>query len=237
MGASALDFDGVICNSIEECFNNSFAALKRLAPGVDLFEQMRGEWRDLFYLNRGVVRPARDYLKLWKWILDPNENHRLPLHSLDHILCTNKELLEFENAFFVERTNKINKNPSCFVKENPIYNEMLEAWNEIPRPIYIVTTKDEFSTRTLLNHYELKIDGLFSKDSGSKPKALRQISRMHNLAIQDVRFVDDNPDHVQDARSTGATSGLIGWGYGPYLNPLENLIKNAEELIAFLSHE
>jgi phosphoglycolate phosphatase-like HAD superfamily hydrolase len=237
MGASALDFDGVICDSINECCNTSYEAMRRCHTYSSLPSQMKSEWRSLFYLNRGVVRPARDYFKLWKWILDPAEDHDLHLSALSHISFPTTELHEFESAFFAERISKINKHLDAFIGDNPIYDEIVQAWSQIPRPIYIVTTKDELSTRTLLTHYGLEIDGLFSKDSGSKPDALRMISRIHNLAIQDVRFVDDNPEHVQDARSTGATCGLIGWGYGPYLNSPPDIISSAEELITFLSHE
>jgi HAD superfamily hydrolase (TIGR01509 family) len=237
MPISVLDFDGVICNSIKECCSTSYVAMRSIESFSNLPRQIKSEWQSLFYLNRGVVRPARDYFKLWKWILDPVENHDLPLNSLNGISETTSELQEFEKAFFVERLNKINNHLDIFIQENPIYDEMKQVWSEIPRPLYVVTTKDEFSTKTLLNHYGLVIDGLFSKDSGPKPDALRKISKIHNVDIQDVRFVDDNPEHIQDARSIGATCGFIGWGYGPYLNSQSKIIASAKELITFLSHE
>lgn len=237
MSASALDFDGVIFNSIDECFRTSFAALRKVAPYADFRSPMRDEWRELFYLNRGVVRPARDYFKLWKWILDSREDHDANLLALSHISSTNKELSEFETAFFAERASKINNNPSNFVKENPIYDGIAEVWSQIPRPLYIVTTKDDFSTKFLLEHHGLEIDGLFTKEDGSKPDALRKIARTCNLTIEKVRFVDDNPEHIQDGQAAGATSRLVGWGYGPYLDSALEIIRSPEELIIFLSHE
>ena len=50
-----LDFDGVIIDSIEECYQVSFETYYAYAD----FAFSRSEYKNLFYKYRGLVGPAR----------------------------------------------------------------------------------------------------------------------------------------------------------------------------------
>ena len=236
MYAFALDFDGVICDSLKECCKTSYATFRSLYASKHFDCEIPLEWVRLFYRNRGLVRPASDYLRLWKWIVDDTKDKDIPIQNLDHVYCSKTELSEFKNLFFQFRWKSIKEDPELFIHDNPFYREILETWERIPFPKYIVTTKDEKSTRFLLDHYQFEISGIFTQSFGSKPKALQEISQIHQIEVSNVRFVDDNPEHIRDGRSVGATCGFIGWGYGPYFDcDMPQIVTSKELLDFFLS--
>lgn len=233
MHAFALDFDGVICDSVKECYRTSYTAFRSLYASDRFDCEIPLEWVKSFYKNRGLVGPASDYLRLWKWIVSDTRDKEMTLQNLDQVYCGESELREFKNLFFQFRWKSIEEDPELFVRENPFYQEILETWESIPFPKYIVTTKDEESTRFLLDNYQFEISGLFTQSFGTKPEALREISQNHRIELSNVRFVDDNPKHIKDCRSAGATCGFIGWGYGPYFDHDMPRIDNSNELLDF----
>ena len=237
MYAFALDFDGVICDSIKECCKTSYNTFRTLYPQDSFDCEIPLDWVRLFYINRGLVRPASDYLRLWKWIVDDTKNKAIPLQTLAQVYCSETELSDFKNLFLQLRWKSIQEDPKLFVRDNPFYREILEIWKSIPFPKYIVTTKDEKSTRFLLANYQFEISGLFTQSFGTKPKALQEISQIHQIELSNVRFVDDNPEHIKDCRSAGATCGFIGWGYGPYFDHDMPRIDTSNELLEFFYHE
>jgi phosphoglycolate phosphatase-like HAD superfamily hydrolase len=237
MYAFALDFDGVICDSIKECCNTSYTAFRTLYANDGFPSKIPIDWVKLFYINRGLVRPASDYLRLWKWIVDDTKSTAITLQNLDQIYCSKAELRDFRTLFLQFRWKSIQEDPKSFVRDNPFYREILEIWKSIPFPKYIVTTKDEKSTRFLLDNYQFEISGLFTLSFGPKPNALQDISRIHQIDISHVRFVDDNPEHIKNCSSTGATCGLIGWGYGPYFDCEMPRIQTSDELLDFFYYE
>lgn len=237
MNAFALDFDGVICNSIAECCSTSYTAFKTLNSNQGLSNGIPSHWVELFYANRGLVRPASDYLKIWKWIVDDPKSKFLPLKTFNQISCSKSELATYAALFFQIRKTNIHNNKMQFVRDNPFYPEILKIWNSIPFPKYVVTAKDEDSTRLLLEYHEFEVSGLFTHSFGPKPMALQEISRVHGIDISKVRFVDDNPEHVEDCRGVGATCKLVGWGYGPYFEIDMPRINSSIEMLDFFNHE
>lgn len=232
---TALDFDGVICDSIVECLFTSYEAFLQLDGYRNLPIEPKSEWKELFLKNRGFVRPARDYLKLWQWILCQSDSNLVP-KSLTDTEVSLQLLNEFESIFFELRWSKIEKNAAQFVKENPFYEDVVEVWDEIPKPIYIVTAKDEAAVDFLLRSNHLEVEAVYGKSMTSKPKSLQEIASIHSLSIEKIKFFDDNPDHVSDARKVGANSRLVGWGYGPYSSSDIHRLNSPKEMIEFLNH-
>jgi len=211
----ALDFDGVICDSMGECLDTSYRALRSLEGGAHLPEHPTQAWRDAFVERRGVVRPSGHYLLLWQWILE-FPDRPLSAEEFEALAAPQAAAVAaFEQAFHRLREADQATRPQAFVEANPLYPGVRESWAELPSPRYIVTTKDEASVRLILEAHGLVVDGVFGRGAGSKPATLRALAGRHGVAPHEIVFVDDNALHVADAAAVGVTAMLAEWGYGP----------------------
>ena len=107
-----LDFDGVISNSIKECFINSYRAFHEWDSVEDYFLQVnQPEMEELFIKYRYLVGPAYEYYCLWKTI---EECIELPDHDFVERYQNQKQnssqtlLEEFSERFFKKHFPKKN---------------------------------------------------------------------------------------------------------------------------------
>jgi phosphoglycolate phosphatase-like HAD superfamily hydrolase len=210
----ALDFDGVVCQSVAECLETSYLTYCQLNPGVP--SECPALWRSLFRARRGVVRPSGNYSLLWDWIT------RFPDRDLSaeqfEELGRGQEfrVQEFESRFHSLRDASIWEDPLRFVDLNPLYPGVIEAWSALREwPLYIVSTKDEPAINLILQSHRLVVDGVFGRGSGGKAQTLLSLAGRHRVVPQQVVFIDDNAFHVADASAAGITAVVADWGYGP----------------------
>jgi HAD superfamily hydrolase (TIGR01509 family) len=213
----ALDFDGVICDSIVECLDTSYRALRLVDHTSALPEQPTLDWRDRFFERRGVVRPSGHYFLLWQWIIRFPER-KLSADAFEALAVPHAAAVAtFEQTFHRLREEGQAEDPRAFVEANPLFPGVQESWSQLPSPRYIVTTKDDASVRLILDAHTMTVDGVFGRGSGSKPSTLRALAARHGISPHDVVFVDDNALHVAEAAAVGVTAVLAEWGYGPRL--------------------
>ena len=214
----ALDFDGVVIDSINECLYTSYAALTRLkmSLGNAIPAKPNSHEMSLFKLNRGLVRPSRNFYPLWEWILKGPE-HEFSISDFEFFAAGfGDELNEFEDLFHNYRSEEIRHSPGSFVEKNPLYAGVKEIWNDLPRPLYIVSTKDENSISLILDSHNLSVEGIYGRGSGPKAQTIRRLAELHTTQIEDSFFIDDNSQHALDVHSIGTKTALALWGYGPF---------------------
>jgi HAD superfamily hydrolase (TIGR01509 family) len=212
----ALDFDGVICDSIGECLDTSYRALREIDP-TPLPERPAPDWREAFIARRGVVRPSGHYFLLWQWIINFPERALTP-EAFEAMAGPHAAAVaDFERAFHRLREDDQAGAPDAFVAANPLYSGVRDTWPDLPGPCYVVTTKDEASVRLILAAHGLAVDGVFGRGTGAKPTTLRALAARHGVPAGDVVFVDDNALHVAEAVAVGVEAVLAEWGYGPRL--------------------
>jgi phosphoglycolate phosphatase-like HAD superfamily hydrolase len=229
----ALDFDGVVCDSIGECMTTSHLAYCEVSPHLPL--ECPSLWQSLFRARRGVVRPSGHYLLLWDWITRfPDRN--LSPHQFEQLGCGQElRIKDFERLFHSLRDAAINDDPDRFVHLNPLYPGVVESWPALRQwPLYIVSTKDEPSIRLILSRSGLEVDGIFGRGVGPKPESLLRIAAAHRSPPDRVVFVDDNALHVADAASVGVTAVLANWGYGPREPAAEHALDCFSEIAPFV---
>ena len=214
----ALDFDGVVVDSIDECLNTSYKALSYIQRegSKPLSKQPTEEQKALFLHWRGLVRPSRNFFALWEWILNfPEKKHSQ--ETFEKFASTfDDSLLKFEDIFHHIRSETLKNNPEIFIRENPLFRDVKEVWNEIPQPLYIVSTKDVESITLILKAHKLNVHGIFGRGSGPKAQTLLNLAKSNSIAIEDTFFVDDNAQHAIDVKECGSQVGLALWGYGPF---------------------
>ena len=216
----ALDFDGVIADSIAECLvvgynayskytgkRNAIASLSDLSP--DVF----AEGRRL----RNFIRAGQDYVYI-HMVIDLGEN--IP-DQMAYDAFTEKYADRFDDyfqLFYAERQRLLDEQPEVWNSLNPLYpgiQLLLQRYPEKEK-LYIVTTKKVAYVIEILksNHIELVERNMFHAHK-SFPKAdiIQHISELAEISAKDIVFVDDQVDTLIKVAPTGASCYLATWGY------------------------
>ena len=213
----ALDFDGIICNSIKECYVTSlkaYAEMKNLDPKI---LKLRADF-ETFSEIRYLVRPAKEYFILIDWLYQ-NPHKKLDLATFKNIRSKfEDELNHFEYYFFAQRNHAQTSSIQDWLKLHTIYEEFSDFWLGLNEEgeIYIVTTKDETSVQLLLKHAGVAInpERIWGKERGEdKLDLLQRISREEKIELSQIHFVDDNIEHVEHVHSGGVQCYYGTWGY------------------------
>ena len=89
----ALDFDGVICNSIDECLITSYNAFYNTK--INNVSEIPDDIQSFFYTYRHYVRPAREYYLLHKALQKKLTNFDLKIfHQLKNKYKQESRLFE-----------------------------------------------------------------------------------------------------------------------------------------------
>lgn len=234
-----LDFDGVICDSQQECllvgFNsyNYFLdnAFKRKNHICEIPDQIRVNFNE----NRYFVRPAKEYWLLMHLL---TRNEKIKDQRKFNILAKfNEEILkEYEPFFFEERNRLKNDDPSTWYNLHSIYSEFLDYWDSLNRfyDIYIVTNKDQSSVLSLFDHFgiKMKAERIWGMERNiSKIQKIKNISRFEKVPKTNFIFIDDHPDYVESMMNTGIDSYIASWGYNKIINNNNNLVSDLGFLI------
>ncbi|UCD36641.1 MAG: hypothetical protein JSW54_07295 [Fidelibacterota bacterium] len=222
----ALDFDGVICDSVDECHITALNAYHRLAgekQWVDGLESLNPAAVDRFRSLRYLARNAAEF-----WLLIHLTYHQDGPVDEDQFACLSREhaatLAAFEPGFFEAREQLRSADLGKWLDLHRIYPQFLDGWKTIQasHPVYLVTTKDLASIQHFIRHWKLSIpeDHLWTKERGTdKAQAVLTFAETAGVNPADFFFVDDHPHHVRLVAATGARCFWASWGflgaYGP----------------------
>jgi FMN phosphatase YigB (HAD superfamily) len=226
-----LDFDGVICNSIDECllvaYNSYMKIESRVEEQVAKPESISKSISEKFRKYRYLVRPAKDYWILVNLILKCNDVLTKEEFQLEKVGNENK-LNEFEKIFFDSRRELQENHFNFWIGMNKIYDSFIEAWESISLKydVYIVTNKNKNAVDAILRHYNINIheDHLYTKEIfNTKTIALEEIVHIEKITNEDVIFIDDSPDTIAEALEKFPKSFLANWGYYENKNGIQSI--------------
>jgi phosphoglycolate phosphatase-like HAD superfamily hydrolase len=222
IAALALDFDGVICDSMDECLvaaANARANLRGEGEVVrsvsDLPEPFVRHFRRLRYL----VGPAGEFGLLLDLIeqgvqaVDRAEFRAMALER-------RREVQRFASMFFEARRQHMAEDLGGWLRLHRMYDAFqsgYERWRK-QVPIYLVTTKDCLSVGQFNQSWNLGLDAarMWTKERfDQKSDALKGILDELACPPSSLLFVDDNLDHLADASASGCTCIWASWGYTP----------------------
>lgn len=216
----ALDFDGVICDSLEECLVTAHNAYHRL-EGSDRWANstadIKPEVADSFRRLRHYARNAPELWLIMYWAI--TEGKDLDQAQYDALRSRYAaKLPTFEPIFFKSRHVLSSADLDRWLGLHRMYPEFRDGWEEVKGrfPIHIVTTKDLISVQYFNRHWELGIpeENLWTKERGlPKEEIVRHIAEESGQPIQYVLFVDDHPHHVREVAATGARCFWASWGF------------------------
>jgi FMN phosphatase YigB (HAD superfamily) len=220
MPVLAFDFDGVLCNSVDECMQTTLGALSAMeGKGMNSlrrFEEATPSFKDAFRKWRHLVRPAKEYDALYRAIShgDAIESH-FNLFKQDE--C---RLSEFETEFFRFRNEWRLSNPEDWFGMHSEYPNFQDSWSALHAlgEMRIVTNKDLASVMAFNERWQLNLedDWIWSKErQSSKAEAVLGIANELEISASEVHFIDDDPKYLEEVSETGAATYWASWGYAP----------------------
>lgn len=213
------DFDGVVCDSTNECLVTSWNAWESLRGGA----QFRTGLNDFslseistFQELRPRVRGAGEYYVIYRSILEGNKIYSQSDFDLA-VRRHGQHLPQYAEIFHEMRKKLRALNLENWIKLHPIYKEvsvLLDECNKKNR-LFIATLKDKESVKLILESCSIKINDDLIFDSAlikSKLDALQQIQKKLGCDKSDLIFIDDNAMHLLEPHRASYNVNLAAWG-------------------------
>lgn len=208
-----LDFDGVICDSLPECYAVSRAAYFSLYLGVAIPEP-KAEDEQTFRQLRPYIRRGGDYLFI---------QHCLQRHlviasqkDFDAVIQEEQGLDDtFHELFYKARRELLASDPQRWHELNPLYpglRQLLQTHGG-DGDVLILSTKEADFIARILAFNGIAWDSSRIYCSG-KERKLAFIDRvMDELGAGQAVFVDDQIDHFKGTSTYPVRCLLADWGY------------------------
>ena len=208
-----LDFDGVLCDSIDECMLTTYNAFNHTE--LINIDDIPDQFKLYFYKYRYHVRPAKEYLLICKAYLK-NKDLSYPIF-VEMRKSYEKEMKIFEDGFFNKR-KFLKKNIDIWLSYHKIYEHANQIISSLSNKFFILTTKDRNSVEMLANHFGFsnKVENIFSKEISTNKSVLFTyfFKQYHSLTNgNQVIFVDDNEFHLADVKHFPLELFFAKWGY------------------------
>jgi len=239
----ALDFDGVLCDSVIETAITAWRLSQNIwndMPKREVAPEMIDDFREvrpflktgyeailiirLLYLGVSVKRICSDYNAEIQKIIEKE----------------NLDIEVLKKLFGEARDQWIDDSLEEWVAMNPLFDGVVEFLNALEKEnLYIVTTKQERFVKYILdaNGIELEDDKIWGLDRGmSKADILFDI-QLHNPDKEMVFLEDRYPALIavtEDKRLDKIILKLASWGYNTLLDRANALENNEIELVVEL---
>ena len=232
MKVLALDFDGVISDSAVESFMVAVRTLAALDPDCAVAEMARAlhasspETIRSHPLFSGFLRlmplgnRAEDMgVALQRLAAGDRVENQAAWDALRRESSA-EFLSEFHARFYLEREALRRYDLDAWLALLPPYSRFVDLLHRHQEDciLALATAKDRASVELLLDAYS--ISSLFSdpcivdKEAGlSKQAHLGLLQQRLDVAFEDMTFVDDKLNHLEDVAALGVRGVLAAWGY------------------------
>lgn len=215
-----LDFDGVIADSIEECFvvgHNAFVNFSKQGRKIVQLEELDGRTVRECRRLRSYVRSGEDYVYIQLMLKE-----RIPVSSFeafDAFLERNASLKSvFFNLFYEERENLSREHPELWINLNPLYpgiSRFLLTFAPKEKLLIITTKKIDYVYK-ILQKYGIPFpaeNGHSAFGTRTKTVIITELLGKYDIPPSRFHFVDDQIDTLLKVRKTGIFVYMAAWGY------------------------
>jgi hypothetical protein len=207
-----IDFDGVICNSIKECFYVAYLIYYKKKSFLDykiFFKKKKSQLKNL----RVFVRSGFDY-----YVCIYSIDQKIFLSNIEDFVKLKKKLVNRDiitKLFYSQRRKLMKENFNLWISLNPLYPYIANFLKKnLNSKIYILTNKDKNSVLAILNYNKIffarqkiySVSGLETKND-----YLYKLQKK-KLDVK-IYFIEDNIENLLDIKITNVIRYLAGWGY------------------------
>lgn len=208
-----LDFDGVLCDSLPECYAVARTAYWTGFLGIPEPPASPADQAE-FSRMRPLIRRGADYLLLH---LAMREGLRLDSQKAFDSLAAREAERDglFHTLFYRARSELLERDPGRWFALNPLYPGIEEILlrNRRNRAVLILSTKEAPFILEILGHHRVEWEADRVLCSGKEPK-LRFIDRvLADRGAARAVFVDDQVDHFKETPERPVRCVLADWGY------------------------
>ena len=213
------DFDGVVCDSTNECMVTSWNAWECWQER-DEFRRAVSEFSKLEQISFRALRPrvrgAGEYYILRRALAEGiSINDQVSYDQL--VLAWQEHLEPFGKTFFEMRNRLRCHDIGLWIDLHPVYQEVIDVMTclHLQGRLYIATLKDGESVRLILAKHGLVLpeDHLLDQSQIiSKVQALNKIRDQLGCDKTDLVFIDDNVTHLLEPHMSGYPVLMATWG-------------------------
>jgi phosphoglycolate phosphatase-like HAD superfamily hydrolase len=209
-----LDFDGVICDSVEEGFVSSWIAWNEGYRGRQAGEAPAAA-RDAFRAMRPFVRSGEDFVLIQDLIASRASAHSQLEFDRAWERPGIPSRARFKSLFYEARTRLLEKDRHAWLSMNRMYPHVSAAISRLSPdlPLYVLSTKKpQFVRETLAANGISLAKGhvLYSED---EPK-LSMVEKLRaSLGCEEAILVEDQIDAIQGNTNPRIRVYLASWGY------------------------
>jgi phosphoglycolate phosphatase-like HAD superfamily hydrolase len=210
-----LDFDGVICDALEECgLVTWFGLLGQVPsqPGPILLDRVPAAFLERFAHVRNYAR-LLDHFAVARMPSSAEVRTQAEFDAL-FASCDQRAILDFVVAATAVRTSLRETDPDFWLGLHTLYDGISELLRRHSGEISVVTAKDDNSVWEILRRHQLDHTvAAVIGECGRKAEAIEDLSRAAGVDIGDVTFIDDNLTNAARVQSVGARVWWAQWGY------------------------
>lgn len=221
-----LDFDGVICDSVRECFVSSWIAYSK-DYYKDNLTSIKIEYKNNFIGLRPFIRSGEDYLLIHDLLLN-NIKIKNQEEFDFYIVKTGKiRMEEYKESLYKVRNSLLEQEKDFWLSLNYLYPHMKLLLSKYysHKNLYIISTKKQKLIIEILNSNNIKISPDRVYDSGKSRKLDIVSDIMEKTKVQDAVLIDDQIDHLSGNNNKRIEVYLAKWGYikNEWLKKQENI--------------
>jgi len=216
-GVVAFDFDGVIGDSVFECYVQSVKASKDLGGKLDYSSSIERAFREA----RPLITKAEHFFTIMRLI---EQNPKISFGKIAQTqmnveFAKDKEKFKpFLERFYANRKEMQTNQREKWVAPQKSFPNMRKFVSTVGKrnKLFIATTKDKTSVMELLKRYGISIpeQNIVSVEfSKSKAEQLKEIARRANTPVHKVLLIDDALEQMSAAKQAGAKRILYTPGY------------------------
>lgn len=208
-----LDFDGVVCDGLDECLLTAWIAFRALPErdwSVNLLDSIPESFKQRFRNDRNFVRHDGHFLLpfMRNELFSSSEEFEAFYAGVPNI-----ERDDFRDRFRLVRERIRKSDYANWVDMHQLYDPVLAALRKM-KEFYIVSGKDADSISAILIASGISVlpDHIFGSQT-NKTSALLTIKQRAEANRQRIIFCDDNLANALDARAAGIDTLWALWGY------------------------
>ena len=224
----ALDFDGVLCDSVHEAFYSTWIAYYRHQRS-HLPHQITLKMRDTFYRYRPYIRTGQHLMLLQHIIWEGGELHNQDDFERALSVTPDAVLQQWREWLYQVREEIRAEDHAQQLRLQPLYPGMRELLIKLSSAagVIILSTKRADFIAGILSHNHVPWDNqhILSVHKESKIEALQRLReesrKAHRSTHADspqplITFIDDHLPHLlsqEEAQAHGMRCLLATWGY------------------------
>lgn len=209
----ALDFDGVIWDSVGECF----VMARRVY--TEMYGLPCSDLEAAFRRGRWLVRTGGDFLLVLQLAMADPEGDltHFPRAEFERLQRDKAaETQAFSQEFYALREKTRDQNWNEWISFQQPYPLLLQQFEELRKvfdQIVVCTTKDTKSAHALLASAGLELP-IYGKELAlHKGDQIKALCQQHAVEPSQIFFIDDLVENLDQVRPGGVACGLAAWGY------------------------